>query len=401
MSDTKGLMSSLRPKLRPSLEIPYHDSHKIERVVYAEAKGEGVEGRNAVRGVILNRLASDRFPNTVDEVLSAEEFEPVRKYGGVFKIPAPQEELEKQYAEFADYVQLGEDAVDGRTFFQNTETTKKRGTSFNGPDPVKIGKHTFYRGYRNQEPVYDTAGSHNVKITYPDTDTLEYALGGIATATRGITTKEGREMAQKKFQLDDKKADLDGNNEVSAYERARGEAIQKNLQDAPEDEVMSGDKRETVQMYHGGMSCGCGNEEECGCGGMDGIMGYDEVSGNPIPLGATPENVRDDIDANISTDEFVLPAHVVKWHGIKHIMSMYDEAEMGFMGMKMSGLIQHAEEAPVEEEVVDEPEEDVDVEIAAVEVDDKMDDTEDTEKVLPQTSSLPGMVKKQKIAFLY
>jgi hypothetical protein len=71
------------------------------------------------------------------------------------------------------------------------------------------------------------------------------------------------------------------------------------------------------------------------------------------------------------------------------------------MGMKMSGLIQHAEEAPVEEEVIDEPEEDVDVEIAAVEVDDKMDDTEDTEKVLPQTSSLPGMVKKQKIAFLY
>lgn len=234
-----------------------------------------------------------------------------------------------------------------------------------------------------------------------DEEEPEMALGGIATATRGITTKEGREMAQKKFQLDDKKADLDGNNEVSAYERARGEAIQKNLQDAPEDEVMSGDKRETVQMYHGGMSCGCGNEEECGCGGMDGIMGYDEVSGNPIPLGSTPENVRDDIDAKISTDEFVLPAHVVKWHGIKHIMSMYDEAEMGLMGMKMSGLIQHAEEAPVEEEVVDEPEEDVDVEIAAVEVDDKMDDTEDTEKVLPQTSSLPGMVKKQKIAFLY
>jgi len=82
-------------------------------------------------------------------------------------------------------------------------------------------------------------------------------------------------------------------------------------------------------------------------------------------------------------------------------MTMYDEAEMGLMAMKMDGLIQHAEEAPVEEEVIDEPEEDVDVEVAAVEVDDKMDETEDTEKLLPKTSALPGMVKKQKIAFLY
>ena len=398
MSDTNGLMSSLRPKERPSLDIPFHDSHKIERVVWAEARGEGVEGRNAVRGVILNRLASDRFPNTVDEVLSAEEFEPVRRYGSIFKIPAPQEELEMQYAEFADYVQLGEDAVDGRTFFQNTETTKSRGSSFDGPDPLQIGKHTFYRGYGGQEPVSDTVGSHDVSITYPENvDTTEYSLGGIATATRGITTQEGRDMAQKKFQLDDKKADLDGDNQVSAYERARGVAIQQNLQDAPSE----GDKREALQMYHGGMPCGCGAEEECTCGGMDGLMGYDEVSGNPIPLGSNPENVRDDIDAKISTDEFVLPAHVVKWHGIKHIMSMYDEAEMGLMTMKMDGLIQHAEEAPVEEEIIDDPEEDVDTEVAAVEVDDKMDETEDTKKLLPKTSALPGMVKKQKIAFLY
>ena len=403
MENTNGLMSSPRPKARRTLEIPYHDSHKIERVVWAEARGEGVEGRNAVRGVILNRLASDRFPNTVDGVLSPSEFEAVPEDGNVFKIEAPEQDLQKQYAEFADYVQLGIDAVDGRTFFQNTETTKNRGTSFDGPDPIKIGNHTFYRGYKDQEPVYDTIGSHEVRVTYPDIDMPEYSLGGIATATRGITTKEGREMAQKKFQLDDKKADLDGDNKVSAYERARGEAIQKNLQDAPTDEVMSGDKREAVQMYHGGMPCGCGagSEEECSCGAMDGLMGYDEVSGNPIPLGSNPENVRDDIDAKISTDEFVLPAHVVKWHGIKHIMTMYDEAEMGLMAMKMDGLIQHAEEAPVEEEIIDEPEEDVDVEVAAVEVDDKMDETEDTEKLLPKTSALPGMVKKQKIAFLY
>ena len=370
----ESIMSSPRPKKRPKLEIPFLDTQKIERVVWEEAKGEGVEGRNAVRGVILNRLASSRWPNTVDGVLIPSEFEAVPKDGNLFKIEAPEQDLQNQYAEFADYVQIGKDAVGGRTFFQNEKTTSARGTSFNGPDKLKIGNHSFYRGYEGQEPVYDTQFSHNVTITYPDQmDTMEYSLGGLATATRGITTEEGRIMANKKFQLDDKEADLNGDNKVDPYERARGEAIQKNLQDAPTDEVASGDSREEVNMYHGGTA-----------------------------MESNPENVRDDIEANISTDEYVLPAHVVKWHGLKHIQMMQSEAEMGLMGMQMDGLIQHVDETPVEEEIVDEPdEEQVDMEIASVEVDDMLDDTEGTEKISPKTATLPGMVKKQKIAFLY
>jgi len=426
-----SLMSSPRPKKRPKLEIPYLDTQKIERVVWEEAKGEGVEGRNAVRGVILNRLASSRWLNTVDGVLIPSEFEAVPEDGNIFKIEAPEQDLQNQYAEFADYVQLGKDAVDGRTFFQNEKTTSARGTSFDGPDELRIGNHTFYRGYGKQEPVLDTQFSHNVTITYPDQmDTMEYSLGGLATATRGITTEEGRIMANKKFQLDDKKADLNGDNTVDPYERARGEAIQKNLQDAPTDEVASGDKREEVNMYHGGtaMECGCGAMEECGCDGsmMDGIMGYDDVSGNPIPIGSNPENVRDDIEANISTDEYVLPAHVVKWHGLKHIQMMQSEAEMGLMSLQMDGLIQYADnedksnsegvedsevsdasntqqkEAEAEAQASEEiPSEEMDVEVATFEVDDMLDETEGTEKISPKTSKLPGMVKKQKIAFLY
>tara|TARA_R110001592_G_scaffold6859_5_gene37873 strand:+ start:839 stop:1978 length:1140 start_codon:yes stop_codon:yes gene_type:complete len=221
-----------------------------------------------------------------------------------------------------------------------------------------------------------------------------YALGGIPTATKGITTQEGRDMAAKKFQLDKKKADTDGDGELSKYEEVKGEAIQKAIEND-----------ELVEMSHGGMACGCGAMEECGCGGMmtDGIMGYDNVSGNPIPVGSHAANVRDDIDAKLSTDEYVLPAHVVKWHGLKHIQTMQSEAEMGLMSMKMDGLIQHAESSDtemVEEEEIEEPEEDLDVETAAVEVDDLTDENEDTEKVYPQTSDLPRMLKKQKYAFI-
>ena len=61
--------TSLKPRLRPDepiQAISYEDLEKIERVVNAEAGTEGPEGRNAVRGVIFNRLASKRFGNTVE-----------------------------------------------------------------------------------------------------------------------------------------------------------------------------------------------------------------------------------------------------------------------------------------------------------------------------------------------
>jgi hypothetical protein len=33
-----------------------------------------------------------------------------------------------------------------------------------------------------------------------------FALGGVATATKGITTQEGKDMAAKKFQVDDEES---------------------------------------------------------------------------------------------------------------------------------------------------------------------------------------------------
>ncbi|MAO22241.1 MAG: hypothetical protein CMJ25_15950 [Phycisphaerae bacterium] len=215
-----------------------------------------------------------------------------------------------------------------------------------------------------------------------------FALGGVATATKGITTQEGKDMAAKKFQRDDAKADTNEDGELSTREKEVADAVQKN---------------EVVEMYHGGMACGCEGDCDGSCGGMmDGIMGYDEVSGNPIPIGSHAENVRDDIDAKLSTDEYVLPAHVVKWHGLKHIQMMQSEAEMGLMSMQMTGLIQHAEMSDaevVEDEEIDEPEEGVDIEVATVQVDDLLDDEEAYEEEASSTSKLPGMLKKQKYAF--
>lgn len=344
--------SSLRPKLRPpepEFEIPYGDLEKIERVVAAEANTEGVEGRNAVRGVIFNRLASKRFGNTVDEVLIASEFEPVNTYGSIEAIPVDQEQIDRGMNEIVDYIQLGEDASQGSTFFQNEAVTKRRGSQFKGMEPLKIGNHTFYKGIAGQEPVNfsDIRGSHNITVMYDDLEVAqapEFALGGLMEARKGITTEAGLEMASKKYQRDDKKADIDGDGTLNEYEKARGDAVQQAMTaDDPEQD-------DKIQMYHGGMACGCD----------EGLM-TDPESGNEIPIGSSAENVRDDIDIKISEGEYVLPADVVKWHGLKHIMEMEAEAKMGLMTMYDDGLIQYVDQDYEEEESSGEDTEDTEV----------------------------------------
>ena len=46
------------------------------------------------------------------------------------------------------------------------------------------------------------------------------------------------------------------------------------------------------------------------------------------------------------------------------------------------------------------PEEDVDIEVAAVEVDDMLDEDEEVEEVYPKTSKLPGMMNTPKMVFM-
>ena len=214
------------------------------------------------------------------------------------------------------------------------------------------------------------------------------SLGGLAVARKGIGTQEGEDMANKKFQMDDNKADLNDDGSLSSYEKARGEAVQKAMVDDPEQDE---------KYAHGGMPCG-----------MDEGLMVDPVSGNDIPIGSTAENVRDDIEIMISEGEYVLPADVVKWHGLKHIMDMESEAKMGLMGMYGMGLIKYTDqeadgEVEEAEEAIETPEGN-EVEIASVEVSEEEPEVNETEDYQDseygtKTSSY-GMVKKPKVAFI-
>ena len=108
------------------------------------------------------------------------------------------------------------------------------------------------------------------------------------------------------------------------------------------DDLMPESEEPEMEMYHGGMACGCDGGDECDCG--MGNVGYDSVSGNPFPAGSNEMNVRDDIPAVLSDGEYVVPADVVRYHGLKTFMSLRDEAKMGLMMMQAEGQIKSLED---------------------------------------------------------
>jgi len=65
----------------------------------------------------------------------------------------------------------------------------------------------------------------------------------------------------------------------------------------------------------------------------------DPVSGNDVPPGSLPEEVRDDIDAKLSEGEYVVPADVVRFFGVKYFEDLRAEAKMGLQQMDADGRI--------------------------------------------------------------
>lgn len=84
---------------------------------------------------------------------------------------------------------------------------------------------------------------------------------------------------------------------------------------------------------------------------MDEGGSVDPVSGNDVPVGSTKEEVRDDIPAQLSEGEFVLPADVVRYHGLEKIMELRDEAKAGLQKMEAMGQMGNSEEATLPDDV--------------------------------------------------
>ena len=73
----------------------------------------------------------------------------------------------------------------------------------------------------------------------------------------------------------------------------------------------------------------------------------DPISGNDVPIGSLQEEVRDDIPAQLSEGEFVMPADVVRYHGLDKMMALRDEAKAGLQRMDAMGQMGNADEATI------------------------------------------------------
>jgi len=97
----------------------------------------------------------------------------------------------------------------------------------------------------------------------------------------------------------------------------------------------------------------------------DNTQGVDPVSGNEVPLGSMPEEVRDDIPAQLSEGEYVVPADVVRYYGVKYFEDLRAKAKFGYQDMEENGRIGGE---PVDGMEVIEPEDDMMFEISELEV---------------------------------
>ena len=68
-------------------------------------------------------------------------------------------------------------------------------------------------------------------------------------------------------------------------------------------------------------------------------MNRDPVSGNEIPSGSLAVEVRDDIPAQLSEGEYVVPADVVRFFGVKFFEDLRTKAKMGLQKMEQDGRI--------------------------------------------------------------
>lgn len=65
---TEGV-STIEEDISNVIEVESEKKYLLARLVYAEAGGESDEHQQAVASVVLNRMNSDKFPDSIDEVI--------------------------------------------------------------------------------------------------------------------------------------------------------------------------------------------------------------------------------------------------------------------------------------------------------------------------------------------
>jgi N-acetylmuramoyl-L-alanine amidase len=115
-----------------------HDLYWLSHIVHAESNGQPLEGMIGVGNVVLNRVASERFPNTVkDVVFQPGQFNPV-DMGTIYLEPSEQ-------AVYAAKLAIeGVNTVGGSLYFVNPAIGDSSWFNSSLTRTVVIADHAFY-----------------------------------------------------------------------------------------------------------------------------------------------------------------------------------------------------------------------------------------------------------------
>ncbi|WP_102029063.1 LysM peptidoglycan-binding domain-containing protein [Salirhabdus sp. Marseille-P4669] len=122
-------------------EVNQEDVEWLAKMIYSEGRGESLEGQIAIGAVIMNRVESPLFPNTVKDVLLEKsygyyQFTPAAT-GAIYKAVPNEENIEA-----AKRAINGEDPTNGALFFYNPDKTSSTYLKSRTVSTV-IGNHTF------------------------------------------------------------------------------------------------------------------------------------------------------------------------------------------------------------------------------------------------------------------
>ena len=123
----------------------YYDADKLywlSRIISAESRGEPFQGQLAVGGVVMNRVASSEFPNTIYGVIFDDrwggQFEPVRN-GTIHNQPT------EESIAAAKLCLEGVNTAKGSLYFLAPTLTNNHWIMHNRSYVMTIGTHWFYR----------------------------------------------------------------------------------------------------------------------------------------------------------------------------------------------------------------------------------------------------------------
>lgn len=104
------------------VELTIEEAQLLMKIAWSEAGNKGIEGQLAIMNVVMNRVADENFPNTIEDVIYQKlgnHYQFTVVGNGVFKNAEPTEETHLALAE----LEGGKDISQGALFFE--ASTKK------------------------------------------------------------------------------------------------------------------------------------------------------------------------------------------------------------------------------------------------------------------------------------